>query len=176
MLTLAIVASLALISQPTDVAVLQDQDQKVEQKEPRFNKYRRFQLKDLKVVELKLGKELKHKFKCWVMDTDLKRQEGMMFLQDIDVAKDQGMIFVFKKAEVQNFWMMNTFIQLDIAYIDAEGTIVKTYTMKPRDITTNYSSVKPAKFVLEVVGGTFKKQGIKAGQKVTIPKDLKAKN
>lgn len=167
---------MALIGQPTDVAMLQDQDQKVEQQEPRYNRLRRFQLKDLKVAELKLGKELKHKFKCWIMDTDPKRAEGMMFLANIDVAKDQGMIFVFKKAEVQSFWMKNTYIQLDIAYIDADGTIVKTYTMQPLDTFTNYGSIKPAKFVLEVKGGTFKKQGIEVGQKVEIPKDLKAKD
>ena len=175
MLMIALAASLALLGQPDAGQGIQDaQDQK--QKEPRNNRFRQNQLKDLQVVELKLGTKLQHKFTTWVMDTEDKRQEGMMFLEDQDVSKTQAMIFVFKEDLPLSFWMMNTLIPLDIAYVNANGTIVKTYTMRAHDITSNYGSRSPAKYAIEFKAGTFRRLGIKAGQKVEIPDKVKAKN
>ena len=72
MLMIALAASMATNGQPADLAligqadaaqVVQDaQDQKQEQKPPRYNRFRRNQLKDLQIVELKLGTKLQHKF------------------------------------------------------------------------------------------------------------------
>ena len=176
---LALLTSLALLGQPTDMPVTGLQDQ---QDPPRYNRYRTYQLKDLEIADLKVkvpqkeGEPKVHKFQCWVMDSYGKRQEGMMFLNKQDVSDSQGMIFVFKKPEVQSFWMKNTYIPLDIAYIDKDGKIVKTYTMRPLDTYTDYTSVKEAQYVLEVNGGVFKKLGIEAGQTFDLPKTLKAKN
>ena len=114
MLMIALAASLALNGQSADMALIglpeaaqgiQDaQDQKLVQKQPRNNRFRRNQLKDLQVVELKLGTKLQHKFSTWVMDTDDKRNEGMMFLEDQDVSKTQAMIFVFKVDQILSFF------------------------------------------------------------------------
>lgn len=177
MLMIALAAMLALLGQPDGLPGLQDgQDQKQEQKEPRYNRYRTNQLKDLQVVELKLGTKLQHKFTTWVMDTVDKRTEGMMYLEDEDVAKNQAMIFVFKKEEILGFWMMNTLIPLDIAYVNEKGTIVKTYTMRARDTITSYTSISPAMYAIEFEAGTFRRLGIKSGQKVEIPDKVKAKD
>ena len=184
MLMIALAASMATSGQPADMAlvaqsdvaqVVQDaQDQK--QKPPRYNRFRRNQLKDLQIVELKLGTKLQHKFTTWVMDVEDKRQEGMMFLEAQDVAKNQAMIFVFKEDEVLGFWMKNTLIPLDIAYVTSEGTIVKTYTMRAHDTISDYGSRSKAMYAIEFRSGTFKKLGIKTGQKVEIPDTVKAKN
>jgi uncharacterized membrane protein (UPF0127 family) len=152
-----------------------------EQKPPRVIPQRKFQLKDLQVEDLWVGEtdpktgKPQHKLKSWVMDTDAKRQEGLMFVLDGDIKQDEGMIFVFKYAENQRFWMMNTYIHLDIAYIGADYRIVKMYTMIAHDTTTDYSSIKPAKYVLEMKQGTIKRLGLKLGQVVSIPDKVKAK-
>lgn len=175
MMMIAFAMSLVLSGEP-DAAPIQQDAQEQKQKQPRYNRFRRNQLKDLQVVELKLGTKLQHKFTTWVMDTDDKRSEGMMFLEDQDVAKNQAMIFVFKNEQLLSFWMMNTLIPLDIAYVDEDGLIVKTYTMRARDTISDYGSRTPAKYAIEFKSGTFKRLGIKTGQKVEIPDKVKAKD
>jgi uncharacterized membrane protein (UPF0127 family) len=64
--------------------------------------------------------------------------------------------------------MFNTIIPLDIAYINAQGQIVKTYTMAPLE-TRTYPSLEPAQFALEVLAGTFEQLGIGVGDHVEIP-------
>lgn len=139
---------------------------------PRFVPERRFQLSELKTVPITI--DGKHRFTAWVMDTFDKRMEGMMFLRDTDFRDDQAMLFVFKKPEIQRFWMRNTLVPLDIAYISPDMTINSTYTMAPRDETTDYSSAAPAALVLEARGGLFRKLGIRPGQTVTIHGEVRA--
>ncbi len=141
---------------------------------PRIVRERSFQLKDLMKVDLKIDE--KHSLKVWVMDEEAKRQEGMMFLKDSDFTEKQGMIFVFKNDEPLRFWMKNTYVPLDIAYISANGSINTIYTMKAFDTYTDYSSKKDSKYALEVKSGLFSKLGVKEGMKVSIPSEVKAKD
>ncbi len=83
----------------------------------------------------------------------------------------RGMLFVFPDERILSFWMYNTITPLDIAYIAADGRIVKTYTMAPLE-TRIYSSVEPAQFALEVPAGLFDQLGITVGQQVEIPDSI----
>jgi len=140
----------------------------------RHNAKRTYQLKDLEKTTVVLKD--KHEFSTWVMDTDLKRSEGMMFLEDKDFTEKQAMIFVFTSPRELRFWMRNTLVPLDIAYVDAAGRIVRTYTMKALDETTDYSSYGNAKYAIEFKAGLFKKLGVKAGDMVGISSRVKAKD
>jgi uncharacterized membrane protein (UPF0127 family) len=142
--------------------------------EPRFISQRYFQLKDLKTAKITLKE--KHPLTAWVMDDNPKRTEGMMFVKDTDITEQQAMIFVFSVAQELRFWMRNTLVPLDIAYIDPNGRIVKTYTMRALDENTDYSSQGRAMFALETKAGLFKKLEIKAGDYVQIPSTVKAKD
>ncbi len=153
-------------------------DQQAAKEQPRDYRYirsRQFQLRDLQVEELKVGANLEHKLHTWVMDTEAKRQEGMMFLLGTDFTDLDAMVFAFKSAAPLNFWMKNTYVPLDIAYLDADGRIVKSYTMRALDIYTDYSSKSPAKYALEMKQGSLQKFDMTIGQKVEIPEKVKAK-
>lgn len=140
----------------------------------RHNPKRMYQLKDLDTTTVVLKD--KHELKTWVMDTDAKRAEGMMFVEDKDFTEKQAMIFVFTSARELRFWMRNTLVPLDIAYVDSSGRIVKTYTMQSLDETTDYSSHGMSKYAIEFKAGLLKKLGVKAGDMVGISSRVKAKD
>ncbi len=146
--------------------------QSLGQAAPADNPLRMHQLRDLVTASVRIHD---HTFRLWVMDTESKRAEGMMHLRDQDFADDQGMIFVFKRAQPQRFWMQNTYVPLDIAYTDADGTINSIYTMKAFDTETNYSSARPSMYVIELRAGMMKKKGIRVGDRFRIPVTVKAK-
>lgn len=140
----------------------------------RHNDHRQFQLKDLETTTV-VFKD-KYKIVCWVMDTNVRRAEGMMFLEDQDFTEDQGMIFVFSQPQPLSFWMHNTLVPLDIAYVDSSGRIIQTYTMKALDETSDYSSKGNAKYAIELKAGLLKKKGIKIGDYVSISSRIKSKD
>ncbi len=110
-------------------------------------------------------------YTAYVAKTSDTQRVGLMNTTEAELPEDRGMIFVFDTDRLQSFWMRNTIIELDIAYIRSDGTIVKTYTMAPLD-ESGYPSIEPARFVLEVRGGQFKKWGIRTGDHVKIPASL----
>lgn len=142
--------------------------------EPRNNPYRRFQLKNLQTIKVTVAE--KHEFATWVMDEEAKRQEGMMFLEDKDFTSKQAMIFIFKSPEPLRFWMKNTFVPLDIAYISGAGKIDSMYTMEAFDTTSDYSSAGSCMYALEMKVGTIKKLGLKVGDSVKMNPIVRAKD
>lgn len=134
------------------------------------NPNRIYQLRDLKTSSISVNAK---KIKVWIMDTPSKRNEGMMFLKSNEVKLEQGMLFVFPNAEPRGFWMKNTLIPLDIAYMNAAGKVLNVEVLKPLD-ENGVPSKGATKFVLEMKRGGFKKFGIKNGSQVQIPKSVRA--
>lgn len=95
-----------------------------------------------------------------VARTAAEREQG---LKDRDEVPDgTGMLFVFEEEAVRSFWMKDTYVALDIAYINADLRIVSIRQMEPLDQNT-YSSERPAMFALEVRQGWFAEHGIEVG-------------
>lgn len=126
-------------------------------------------LSKMKTVSLPIG--TKATYTAYVADTDDTIRVGLMNTTEAELPTDRGMIFVFDDDSIRSFWMRNTIIPLDIAYIRTDGTIVKTYTMQPLD-ETGYSSIQAARFALELRAGQLQQHGIKAGDMVQIPAEL----
>lgn len=97
-----------------------------------------------------------------------EQERGLMFRQAL--GRDEGMLFVFTRAQPMAFWMRNTVIPLDIGYIDTEGVLREIYPMYPRDERSVASRARDLQFALEVNQGWFKERGVKPGAKL----DLKA--
>ena len=92
--------------------------------------------------------------------TPHKQSQGLMFRKELQ--PDSGMLFVFDDPKPLSFWGMNTFIPLDIAFIDEHGTIKDLKRIKQHDLTSIKSSC-PCKFALEVSDGWFKENGFAVG-------------
>lgn len=110
-------------------------------------------------------------YRAFVAADDASRQLGLMNVSEHELAPDEGMIFVFYTDRPRSFWMRNTIIPLDIAYIRSDGLIVKTYTMEPL-YEGGYPSIEAAKYALEVHAGQFDKWGIREGDRVVIPAQI----
>ncbi len=92
--------------------------------------------------------------------TPNERAEGLMYREDLP--DGTGMIFLFDDSQIRSFWMQNTYIPLDIAYMDAGLSVVDIQAMTPLT-TEGYESAAPAMFALEVPQGWFSAHGIGVG-------------
>lgn len=81
------------------------------------------------------------------------------------MAEDRGMLFTYPIDTKAPFWMKNTLIPLDIAFIDNQGTIVGLDTMTPLTLTP-HGPDKLYRFALELNAGFFAKYDVKIGDKV----------
>ncbi|MCP8882449.1 DUF192 domain-containing protein [Devosia sp. XJ19-1] len=105
-----------------------------------------------------------HVFTVEVVDTPETRAKGLMYVQEL--ADDAGMLFDFKEERPVSFWMRNTYIPLDMLFIEADGTILNIHVnARPHD-TTSIPSAGPVQFVLEIPGGRSVELGIEAGDQV----------
>ena len=82
-----------------------------------------------------------------------------------ELADDSGMLFVFNDLDYHNFYMKNTTIPLDIAFLDNDFTVVDIQAMQPLNETSIIPKVK-IRYALEVNRGFLKKIGIKIGDKI----------
>ncbi len=131
-----------------------------------------YQTKELGHSAIKVGTRT---IPVWLADSETKREEGMMWLQAKDVPNGKGMLFIFADEADRGFWMQNTLIPLDIAYITAAGKVANVVLGKPLDQTT-LRSTAPSKYVLELKAGDAKRLGVKAGVHIAIPKELRSKD
>jgi len=100
-----------------------------------------------------------------VARTPAEREQGLMYRESL--AKGRGMLFVFPDSQIRSFWMKDTFIPLDIAYLDAELRIVSILPMEPESMDS-VSSGQPAMFALEVPVGWFAERGIVVGAQARV--------
>ena len=95
-----------------------------------------------------------------------ERQQGLMFRQEL--AEDAGMLFLFPEDSRGGFWMHNTYVPLDIAYIGSDGTVQEIRAAKPLDETALVPAA-PYRYVLEVNQGWFERHNMGVGARVTLP-------
>jgi hypothetical protein len=82
----------------------------------------------------------------------------------VAVPDGTGMLFVFPREGERSFWMQNTYVALDVAFIDRNFRIVDIQQMEP-ETTDIHDGAKPAMFALEVRKGWFEEKGIEVGDR-----------
>lgn len=100
-----------------------------------------------------------------VARTPEERSAGLMFRNDVPAGT--GMLFVFPDTQPRSFWMQNTLVPLDIAFLDAELRIVDIQQMEAEseDLT---DSRAPAMFALEVPLGWLAEHDWKVGDRLEV--------
>ncbi len=93
-------------------------------------------------------------------------ERGLMFRSSL--GRDEGMLFVFPRAQQMSFWMRNTTVALDIGYIDSAGVLREIYPMYPLDERPVPSRSRDLQFALEMNQGWFKANGVKPGDRLDL--------
>ena len=105
------------------------------------------------------------------------REKGLGDVTHID--PDGGMVFVFTSTRPLYFVMRDCTIPIDVAFLSEAGTVLAWHAMVPEEPQREdegplayenrlkkYSSGFPARFAVEVAGGTFGELGLKTGDQI----------
>jgi uncharacterized protein len=97
-----------------------------------------------------------------IANTPELRERGLMFFQKWP-KEMHGVLFLFERSESIAMWMKNTYIPLDILFMDTEGKVVHiAYQTTPLSEAT-ISSQYPARAVLEIPAGAAKRWQLNVG-------------
>ncbi len=104
-----------------------------------------------------------------VADTQEKTEKGLMFVKHLP--ENEGMLFVFDQPQTYYFWMKNTWIDLDIIFLSADGEITQLYEHVPHTYSYTPDHEIPVvrgegQYVLEAAAGTAHRHRLQAGDRL----------
>jgi len=108
-------------------------------------------------------------FKVELAITPEEQERGLMFKKDLK--EDEGMLFVFQDEGEYSFWMKNTFIPLDIIWVNQNEEVVFISENAQPCSENNCPSIdsgEKARYVLELKGGVSKSINLTVGGKAEI--------
>ena len=106
-----------------------------------------------------------------VAATPRERARGLMWITEMPA--DAGMLFVFPANTSDGFWMENTYLPLDIAFISGSGQLITVVQGKALD-TTILKPGAPYRYAIETNVGWWSAHGFSPGAQVTLPAGLEA--
>ncbi len=122
------------------------------------------------IVILYLPSKVCFNNQCFRVETAItpeQRAKGLMFRQSLD--QDKGMLFVYPESGEYSFWMKDTYIPLDIIWIDEDQTIayINENSQPCQGDCLNINPSVQAKYVLEINARMIDSVGLKVGDKLT---------
>lgn len=122
-----------------------------------------------------LPKEIKVNIKDYnyyleIASTSQEKQIGLSNRESLCV--NCGMLFIFPKQSIYTFWMKDTYIPLDIIWLDKDYKIVKIATVLETNSEKKYSNKVKAKYVIELNANEVFKRDLEIGDVIQLP-DLK---
>ena len=99
-----------------------------------------------------------------IANNEAETTQGLMYRRTMP--DSCGMVFVFPDSQPRNFWMKNTYLPLDILYLDESKKIVTIQANRTPFSQEAIPSFENAKYVLEVNAGYCKRKGIEKGDAV----------
>lgn len=131
-----------------------------------ISQLRRLQTFEKASLAIQTG-EGRHDFTVEIARRQTQHAQGLMFRRKL--AADAGMLFLYSRSQPASMWMKNTYIPLDMIYIDREGTIVGYHERAVPQSLEVITSKKPVTAVLEVNSGTVSRLKIAVGDKIIHP-------
>ena len=116
------------------------------------------------LVQVKIGDK---QLQLELADTYEERAKGLQHRQQL--CADCGMLFQFEQPVQVGFWMKDTYIPLDIAYLNAQGKILFIGQMRPLS-EKSLQSPENTSYAWEMNQGWFKANQIKVGDTLQILK------
>ncbi len=104
--------------------------------------------------------------------TDGARRLGLMYRKQM--AEDEGMLFIFPGETIRSFWMKNTYLELDMIFLDKDLKVVSIIERAVPLSESPRKSLKPATYVLELLGGQASALSIKVGSELKVSGSLPA--
>lgn len=99
-------------------------------------------------------------------NTVAQRTRGLMFVKEMP--EEEGMIFIYDTESVKRMWMKNTFIPLDMIFIDSSFKIKHIVSGTTPESLTQIPSIVPVKYVIEVNSGFSRRHNINVNDKIEI--------
>lgn len=115
--------------------------------------------------EIKIGN--KAVFDVAIAKTTEELSQGLMYIKELP--PDKGMLFDFREYPAKvSMWMKNTYIPLDMVFIDCQFKITDVYKNARPMSLEKISSDRSFCYVLEIGGGITDVWGITVGDNVEI--------
>ena len=107
-----------------------------------------------------------------VASDEQSRARGLMFRTSLE--PDYGMLFVFPEEGPLEFWMKNTFVDLDMVFIAGDKRVAAIHSDVPRSRpdTPDAAVARRAgrgRYVLELAAGEARRRGLKVGDTLEFP-------
>ena len=116
------------------------------------------------IIKISNSSDILHTFEVYIADSNSKRKKGLMYIENLP--NNHGMLFKFSSPRIASMWMKNTYISLDLLFIDKNQTIVKIHNNAEPFNLKSISSKLKVKWVLEINGGLAEELGINPGNKI----------
>lgn len=121
---------------------------------------------DLETLTITSG-GVAHVFQVEIAKDEAQRAQGLMNRRFMPA--DRGMLFEFQSLQPVAFWMKNTYMPLDMIFIDREGRVTRVVANAEPLSETVLPSGPPCIAVLELNGGVAARIGLHPGDRVVHP-------
>jgi uncharacterized membrane protein (UPF0127 family) len=108
-------------------------------------------------------------FRIEVARSEEEKMRGLMHRHSL--GERSGMIFVYEADEHLSFWMKDTTLPLDLAFLSRDGEILQVEQLKPLSLNP-VTSARAARYALELPAGTLQRLGVVPGDRVALPPDF----
>jgi hypothetical protein len=108
--------------------------------------------------------DARHQISVEVAETPEEKAKGLMFRRTL--ADLEGMLFLYSEPQPVAMWMRNTYLALDMVFIDRAGTVIRIAERTVPFSEDRIESGGPVLAVLEINGGLAERLGLKPGDQV----------